>query len=64
MANASLDVQAQWEKVGMPARPLRGGWAGEGYDREEQELERQAGGFALAMASVPIMVDGVSSYIV
>ena len=64
MANASLDVQAQWEKVGMPAKTLREACAGEGYDREEQELERQAGGFALAMASVPIMVDGVSSYIV
>ena len=63
VANAALDVQAQWDKVGMSVKTVREACAGEGYDREEQELLRQAGGFALPMASVPIMVDGVSSYI-
>ena len=63
VANAALDAQAQWAKGGMTAKALRDACAGEGYGRDEQEITRQAGGYALAMGAMPLLLDGDSTYV-
>ena len=63
VANAALDVMARWSKGGVTPVVVRELCAGEGHPRDEQDLIRGVGGYALAVGSVPMASERVTSCI-